>query len=211
MCPSRGFDLSANRSAGLALVLATFGQWPVADAQTLDATRVQVDLTPTVDASVIDNSPFDGLPEAIEADLAGDVQLNSAFHDSRAVIEFDLNALPPGARIRRAQLRAPVVGKVVGPDATSLPIEVRVFSSNGIVNLSDFHQGRFEGVFDALFIPANGATAKVDVTPTVLAIYEYSARRLVGFVLRTTAQGGIAVGTLETGKPAVLRIVYAVP
>ena len=210
MCPLT--RLISRTSAGLALVLAIVGHGPIAEAQTLDATtRVQVDLTPTADASIIDNFPFDGLPEAFEADLAGDVQLNSAFHDSRAVIEFDLNALPAGARIRRAQLRAPVVGKAVGPDATSLPVEVRAFSSNGVLNLSDFHRGRFEGVFDALPIPANGTTAKVDVTPTVIAINENSSRRLVGFVLRTTAQGGIAVGTLETGKPAILRIVYAVP
>jgi len=211
MCPLRTFRLASSTSAGLALLIAIVGQCQLANAQTLDATRVQVDLTPTFDAFIVDNSPFDGNPDAFDADLAGDVLLDSAFHDSRTIIEFDLNALPPGARIRQAQLRAPVVGKLVGPDATSLPVEVRVFSSNGVVDLSDFHQGRFEGVFDALPIPANGTTAKVDVLNTVLAIYKNSSRRLVGIVLRTTAQGGIAIGTLETGKPAVLRIVYAVP
>jgi hypothetical protein len=211
MCPSRLYPLTSITSAGFVLVLAIVGQSSVANAQSTDATtRIQVDLTPTFDASIIDNSPFDGLPEAFEADLAGDVQLNSAFHDSRTIIEFDLNALPPGARIRQAQLRAPVVGKAVGPDATSLPVEVRAFRSNGVVNLSDFHQGRFEGVFDALLIPPNGTTAKVDVTPMVEEIYENSSRRLVGFVLRTTAQGGITVGSLETGKPAILRIVYTI-
>jgi hypothetical protein len=180
------------------------------DQTSLAATRTVINLRPTFDGGIVDNSPFDGRPDFFDATVHGGVTLNSGLHDSREIVEFDLNILPEGAQIRRAELRVRIIGRSVGQDATSLPIEVRAFRGNGVLDLGDFHQGRFEGVFDGLPIPINGA-GTVDVFPTVSNIYANSPRRLVAFVLRTTGRGGVTVGSLETDRPAILSIIYAIP
>jgi hypothetical protein len=171
-------------------------------------TRIEIDLKPSLDGSIIDNSPFDGNPDFFSDLPPNGVSLNPGLEDSRSVVEFDLNELPPGAIIRRAQLRATVIGKAVV--STSIPIEVRAFSSNGVLNLSDFHQGRFEGVADASAIPIN-STIKVDVLPLVTAIHNNSERKLVAFVLRTSGLGAINFGSLESGPAPLLKLVVAVP
>jgi len=178
-------------------------------------------LTPLADGTILDQTPFDGVPDFL-SDL-GDVTvfLNPGRAEWRPVIVFDLGVIPQGKEILRAGLNFVVVGKATVAGDTFCPIEFHGFASDGVVTLNDFHGGpsafdndglpsRFEGAVDGLSLQLNGVVHKVDVSPTVKRIYE-SGRRFVGFHLRSTGRCEISLGSLAFGTPVKLIVVTTDP
>jgi hypothetical protein len=179
------------------------------------------ELRPLSDGTVIDQTPYDGVPDLL-SDL-GDltVILNPGNAEMRPVVEFDLGVIPKGKVIVRAGLNFVVIGKAIVAGDTFCPIEFHGFASNGVVELNDFHGGpsafdndglpsRFEGAVDGLSMRLGGVVHKVDVSPTVKSVYG-SGRKFVGFHLRSTGRCQITFGSLASGPPIKLVVVTADP
>lgn len=178
-------------------------------------------LRPVADGTILDQTPYDGVPDFL-SDL-GDVTvgLNPGRAETRAVIEFDLRVIPKGKEILRALLNFVVVGKATVAGDTFCPIEFHGSANNGVIELNDFHGGpsafdndglpsRFEGAVDGLTMLLGGVEHKVDVLPTVKRVYE-SGVRYVGFHLRSTGRCQISFGSLASGTPVKLVVVTADP
>ena len=156
------------------------------------------------EGTILDQFTFDGLPNTIDTRI-NQVQLEGGQFDARAIIDFDLNVIPNGKRIARAILVLMPLGRTFHPEDTSIPIEIRGFASNGVLQLKDFHSGRFVRVIDG-FPMELGVRERVDVTAIVRDVFR-SERKLVGFVLRTTARGGMLFGSRGFVSPAKLEVV----
>jgi hypothetical protein len=181
----------------------------IADDLTEDEINAAVTSERTVvqtlsDGSILDQFPFDGLPNVIDPGI-NQVQLEGGQFDSRTVIDFDLNVIPDSKRIQSATLVLMPLGKTVAEGDPSLPIEIRGFASNGILQLNDFHLGLFVIVVDGLPMEL-GVRQRIDVTRFVRNRFE-SEQKLVGFVLRTTGRGGLIFGSTGFAHPAKLIVV----
>lgn len=155
------------------------------------------------DGSILDQFPFDGIPNVIDT-VVSQVQLEGGQFDSRIVIDFDLNVIPNSKHIQSATLVLMPLGKTIAEGDTSLPIEIRGFASNGVLQLNDFHLGGFVGVVDG-FPMEPGVRERVNVTRFVRNLFE-SDQKLVGFVLRTTGRGGFIFGSLGYAHPPILVV-----
>jgi hypothetical protein len=178
-------------------------------------------LRPLADGTLLDDTPYDGVPDFL-SDL-GDltVFLSPGRAEMRGVLEYDLGVIPEGKVITRAGLNFVLVGKGIVAGDTFCPIEFHGYASDGVVNLNDFHGGpsafdndglpsRFEGAVDGLTMQLGGVVHKVDVSPTVKRVYE-SGRRFIGFHLRSTGRCTISLGSLAFGTPVRLIVVTTDP
>ena len=157
------------------------------------------------DGSILDQFPFDGVPDIIDTGI-NHVQLESGQFDSRGVINFGLNVIPDGKRIVEATLVVIAYGRTLAEGDTSLPIEVRGYASTGVLELNDYYAGRFVSVFDGLPLELGVTRQRIDVTSVVREVFK-SKRKLVGFVLRTNARGGLIFGSNAFAIPPRLVVV----
>jgi hypothetical protein len=155
------------------------------------------------DGSILDQFPFDGIPNVIDS-VVSQVGLEGGQFDSRVVIDFDLHVIPDSKVIQSATLVLMPLGKTIAEGDTSLPIEIRGFASNGVLQLNDFHLGGFVSVVDG-FPMVPGVRERVDVTRFVRNLFA-SHQKLIGFVLRTTGRGGFIFGSLGYAHPATLVV-----
>lgn len=162
-------------------------------------------LRPVEDAAVFDTSPFDGHPDFFSHDGLNSVILNPGVIETRAVVRFDLRAVRGrGRSIRRATFQIVLVGRAFTP-GIPLPVEVRAFTSDDPLDLVDFHDGHFLGVFDAISADVNTAVS-FDVT----AFLPRNLRKepFIGFTLRTNVPAQAAFGSLEFEPAPTLGIAF---
>jgi hypothetical protein len=164
-------------------------------------------LTPVVDASILDQAPFDGLgdTDGIVQDLALSVGLNSRVLDRRVVVEFDLTQVPRRKRVQSALLRIQVLGLAFLPGTTIAPIQVFGYRGDGSIQVDDFNEGRFLTVYDGLAAP-NGTSFDLDVTDFVRRLGRNRAH-YIGFSFRTNVHGFFRTyGSLATDQPMTLLV-----
>jgi hypothetical protein len=199
------------------LLLSTFATflYSAAYAQqlapnTLTTAGVTENLLPTVAGTVLDEFPFDGFPNDFDREftvvnLTSFEPLTEALSDRRAVVEFDLSSIA-GRSVRRAilKLRPSVIS--VPDGAFVIPIEVRRYQGNGVLNLADFHRGTFVTAFDMRSIRIDSPTT-IDLTQSVRRALSLQWTYL-GFTLRTNVQSGVSFGVLGSFNPPTLVITF---
>ena len=154
-------------------------------------------------ADGLNGAAVDGRPDGVAPSFGTRVAFLLAQGDQRAVIHFDINSVK-GLRVRKATLKLEIVHKEVS-QSTVLPIEVRGYNSIGALRLNDFYRGTFIKVFD-------GAAAPFDV-PVLINVTDRarsglnSPSGMIGFTLRTNANGTVTFGSLEDGLVVAPKLV----
>jgi hypothetical protein len=123
--------------------------------------------------------------------------------DQRAVIHFDVNSLK-GERVQKATLRLDIVHKETSQSAV-FPIEVRGYNSFGPISLGDFYRGTFIKVFDGVKAPFDRPVS-IDVTDRVKRGLS-SPAGMIGFTLRSNANGTVTFGSIEDGAVVTPRLI----
>lgn len=159
---------------------------------------------PMVDATIFDQSPFDGVGDGVGEDLGNTVFLTSGIGEGRGAMEFDLSAINPH-RIQGAFLRIVPHGKAVLPGTLTIPVQLFGYTGDGFLQTDDFNVGCFITVFDGLAAPLN-VPISLDVTEFLRGIRQAN-QPFVGFNLRTNVHGAqINFGSLELGTPPTLIV-----
>ena len=161
-------------------------------------------LLPVADGAIIDNSPFDGVPDGVVDDSFNTVAFNAGLHDGQAAIEFDLARISPN-RIQSATLRITSAGTGAIPGILTIPVEVRGYPGDGSITTDDFNAGSVITSFDSRATPDH-TPILIDVTEFVSA-KQTGKSRVVGFSLSTDVHGvQINYGSLELGTAPTLVI-----
>ena len=190
-----GFAVGARAPA-----LAQHGQAP---GEPVPVESTVVLLAPVADGNIIDQTPFDGVPDGVLRTHSNVVFLDQGITDMRSVIEFDLVSLAD-ANVVSATLELVLWGKAIPPGLSIAPVEIRTFPADGFVRHRDFHRGQFVDVFDAL--PASfDVPVSIDVTKEVQRGI-FSSSRILGFILRTNSGAQIDFGSMELGTPPALVV-----
>jgi len=196
-CILVGFAIGARVPA-----LAQHGQ---ALGEPIPVESTVVRLAPVADGNIVDQSPFDGIPDGVLRTHSNVVFLDQGITDMRSVIEFDLVPLAD-ANVTNASLELVLWGKAIPPELSLAPIEIRAFPADGFVRHRDFHRGQFVDVFDAL--PASfDVPVLIDVTKEVQRGIS-SSSKILGFILRTNSGAQIDFGSLELGTPPALVVTH---
>lgn len=164
------------------------------------------ELGPVVDGAIFDQNPFDGVgdPDGILDDGGVAVFLNSAIVDSRGAVEFDLTQLRRRP-IKSAQLRLTPRALSFLPGTQAAPIQLFGYPGNGALDISDFNEGTFVTVYNALPLPLEQPFT-IDVTRAVKLAHKLRLHYL-GFSLRTNVDGfQHNYGSLDLGLPIQLVV-----
>lgn len=160
------------------------------------------ELLPVADGPIFDQSPFDGVGDALDETLLNTVALNAGLLEIRPAIEFDLGHINPH-RIESATLRIVNTSTGIIPGITTIPVEVFGYSGDGAIQNEDFSAGSLVAVFDSLATPDH-VPVNLDVTEFVQSLHP-APPRIVGFNLRTSVHGvQLNYGTLEFAPAPVL-------
>ena len=161
-------------------------------------------LLPVADGAIIDNSPFDGVPDGVVDDAFNTVSFNAGLQEGQAAIEFDLGRISPN-RIQSATLKIVSAGTGAIPGILTIPVEVRGYLGDGSITTDDFNAGTVLTTFDSRATPDH-TPILIDVTEFVSA-KQTGKSRIVGFGLRTDVHGvQINYGSLELGTAPTLVI-----
>jgi hypothetical protein len=168
-----------------------------------------VRLVPADDGTVLDEFPFDGIGNVLDSEfvvinMRTVEPLSEALTDRRGVMEFDLRSIA-GRTVRRAvlRLRPTVIGVPLG--SFVVPIEVRRYQGNGILDLADFHRGTFVSVFDMRSISIDRPTNLVLTNSVRHALSQQWA--YLGLTLRTNVNdAGVSFRALEHPPSATLVV-----
>ncbi len=186
-------------SVGLVCLIGYAASVPAHVPVVSSHSALSVEILPVADGYVLDQSPFDGIGDAVEAAQGVTVFFNAGVAEARGVMEFDLDAIGSGSRIQSAHLKLVPIGGGVLPGTLTVPIQLSGFTGDGSIQTADFNAGAALTVFDGLHVPAF-----LDVTE-----FLQNRHRLgfVGFSLRTNVHGAqINFGSLELGSPAALVV-----
>lgn len=153
------------------------------------------ELLPVADAPIFDQSPFDGVGDALDENLLNTTFLNSGLLEIRPAIEFDLSNINP-RRIESATLRIVNTSTGILPGTLTVPVEVFGYRGDGSIQTDDFSAGSLITTFDSLATP-DDVPIFVDVTAFVQSMHPANPR-IVGFTLRTSVHGAqLNYGSLE--------------
>jgi hypothetical protein len=161
-------------------------------------------LLPVADGPIFDQSPFDGVGDALDETLLNTVALNAGLLEIRPAIEFDLGNINPH-RIQSATLRIVNTSTGIIPGITTIPVELFGYRGDGAIQNEDFSAGTLVTEFDSLPTPDN-VPVNLDVTEFIQSLRP-SQPRIVGFTLRTSIHGvQLNYGTLELAPTPVLLL-----
>jgi hypothetical protein len=159
------------------------------------------ELLPLADGPIFDQSPFDGIGDAVDESLLNTAFLNAGLLEIRPAIEFDLAKISP-RRIESASLKIVCTSTGILPGTLTVPVQVFGYSGDGAIQTDDFAAGSFITEFDSLATPDN-VPITLDVTEFVQGIRP--SQRIVGFTLRTSVHGAqLNYGALEFGPAPTL-------
>jgi len=180
--------------AVLALTVSTLAQ-----AETLELVAVADGFV----GDGLEGADVDGRPDGVAENFGTRVAFLLAQGDQRAVMHFDVNSVK-GLRVRKATLKLKIIHKETS-QSTFLPIEVRGYNSIGALRLGDFYRGTFIKVFDGVAAPFD-VPVLINVTDRVRSGLK-SPSGMIGFTLRTNANGIVTFGSLEDGLVVAPRLV----
>ena len=161
-----------------------------------------VQFAPAVNGVALDQSPFDGLADAIDQTQGMTVGLEEGVVEFRGIIEFDLSPLGSGDRIESAILEIIPLGSAIPAGLPSVPIHLSGFVGDGSLQTGDFQTGPLLATFEGLTTLA--VPISLDVTSFVQRV---SSLRFLGFNLKTTANGAqVTFGSLAIGSAPRLTI-----
>lgn len=153
------------------------------------------ELVPVADGPVFDQSPFDGVGDAVDDTLFNTVALNAGLLEMRPAIEFDLGSINP-RRVQSATLKVVNTSTGILPGTLTIPVKVFGYRGDGSIQNDDFAAGSFITEFDSLATP-DDVPVFLDVTGFVQSLSP-APPRIVGFTLRTDVHGvQLNYGSLE--------------
>lgn len=153
------------------------------------------ELLPVADAPIFDQSPFDGVGDALDENFLNTTFLNSGLLEIRPAIEFDLSNINPH-RIESASLRIVNTSTGILPGTLTVPVEVFGYRGDGSIQTDDFSAGSLIATFDSLATPDH-VPILIDVTEFLQNLHPANPR-IVGFTLRTSVHGAqLNYGSLE--------------
>ena len=127
------------------------------------ATAEQLQLTPVVQGSAVDQGPQDGVFDAISAP-PNDRQLNNnGFEENRFAFEFDMDIVPVGAEILSAEVQV-CISNFEG----SRDVELHGYDANGMLELDDYVRNGFIG--NKILQPTGFQILFFDVTNNIARI-----------------------------------------
>lgn len=154
-------------------------------------------------ADGLGGAKLNGKPDGIAENFGTRVSFLLGQGDQRAVIHFDVNSLK-GQRVQKATLRLDIVHKETTQSAV-FPIEVRGYNSLGQIRLGDFFRGGFIKVFDGVAARFDRPVS-IDVTASVKSGMS-SPAGMIGFTLRSNANGTVTFGSIEDGAVVTPRLI----
>jgi hypothetical protein len=156
------------------------------------AARAQAEtiLSPIHAGYIADQSPFDGLGDGIDETGLTVAGLTSGLGDFRAVVEYDLTGVRHHRRISGATLEVIARTSAYLDPTTTIPIQLFSFTGEGALNLADFNQGCFVGVFEGFAL--GGTIVRIDVSDSVRKALRRNDAYL-GFTMRTNVHGAQVV------------------
>ena len=179
----------------LALVIIFGGFTPV-------RADTNIQLIPMDDGCVFDQTPFDGIGDAVEYSLSVCSGLNPGIAEFRGAMEFDVSSIASSNTIESASLYVTPIGLSWLPGTSNMPLQLFGYTGNGAIGNDDFNAGSVIAIFNGLTIPIN--------VPVILDVTEFLQNQAptdyVGFSLRTEVHGGVDFGSLELGSAPILLI-----
>jgi hypothetical protein len=162
------------------------------------------ELLPVADGTIFDQSPFDGVGDAVDQGLGNALFLNSGIADARAAMEFDLSTINP-QRIQSAFLRITPRGRAFLPGTSRIPVQLFGYQGDGALQTTDFSAGCFITVFDGLAAPFD-VPISLDVTEFLRSLRP-GKQSIAGFNFRTNVNGALLnLGSLELAPPPTLVV-----
>ena len=189
-------------SSLLALVITLSGITRASATSSNGAAQNPVQLLPTADGFILDQSPFDGVGDAVEDGSSTFTYLNSGIAEFHGAMEFDLSTIPPNNTIESAILYVTPIGRSYPSHTSTLPVQLFGYSGNGTIDTGDFNIGSAITVFDGLAAPL-GVPVTLDVTEF---LQNQMPGKYVGFTLRLDVNGSVNFTSLEVGVPPKLVI-----